>query len=144
MYRHVLVPTDFSAVSDLATRHACDLVRALGGQLTLLHLLEGPAADPEEAQVQLERLRRYARRPPTLLTRHCAPEGVVSSILTCLSEQRADLIVVGATGQGRSGSLSSVARELAFHASVPVHVVPAALTRTTAPPSGWRNIVQPT
>ncbi|MFC4426732.1 universal stress protein [Deinococcus navajonensis] len=141
MYRHVLVPTDFSAVSLQATKHACDLVRALGGQLTLLHVLGGDT-NPEDARLHLEALRHLARRPPTLLTRNGAPEGVVSSILTCVSEQRADLIVLGASGEGGADRLGSVARELAFRASVPVHVIPAVLTRSGGTPRAWRNIVQ--
>ncbi|MFC4637937.1 universal stress protein [Deinococcus hohokamensis] len=141
MYRHVLVPTDFSAVSLQATKHACDLVRALGGQLTLLHVL-GNDTNPEDARLHLETLRHLARRPPTLLMRDGASGGVVRSILTCVSEQRADLIVLGASGEGGADSLGSVARELAFRASVPVHVIPAVLTRSSGTPSGWRNIVQ--
>ena len=40
MFRQVLVPVKFSVCGRLAARHACDVVRAIGGAVTLLHVLE--------------------------------------------------------------------------------------------------------
>ena len=58
MFRQVLVPVKFSVCGRLAAWHACDVVRAIGGTVTLLHVLEYSApghldleaAEADEAQ----------------------------------------------------------------------------------------------
>ena len=87
MFRQVLVPVKFSVCGRLAAWHACDVVRAIGGTVTLLHVLEhaapghaeleaGEAQDAEarcqearhrEALALLRQLSLYARCPPNLL-----------------------------------------------------------------------------
>ena len=87
MFRQVLVPVKFSVCGRLAAWHACDVVRAIGGTVTLLHVLEysapghaeletGEVQDAEaqhqearyqEALALLRQLGLYARRPPRLL-----------------------------------------------------------------------------
>ena len=95
MFRQVLVPVKFSVCGRLAARHACDVVRAIGGTVTLLHVLEHSESKPyqsrpyefgrpeqedfgadearfreaqyREAQACLRQLGLYARRPPSLL-----------------------------------------------------------------------------
>lgn len=80
MFRQVLVPVKFSVCGRLAARHACDVARAIGGTLTLLHVLEYSAPGPpelenfevylahqEEALALLRQVGLYARRPPGFL-----------------------------------------------------------------------------
>ncbi len=49
MFRQVLVPVKFSVCGCLAAWHACDVVRAIGGTLTLLHVLEFSESAPHES-----------------------------------------------------------------------------------------------
>lgn len=43
MYRHILVPTDGSKLSEEAARAAIELARAIGARVTALHVLPVPA-----------------------------------------------------------------------------------------------------
>ena len=87
MFRQVLVPVKFSVCGRLAAWHACDVVRAIGGTVTLLHVLEHPtprhaeleAAEAQDAEARCQEARQqealallrqlglYARRPPNLM-----------------------------------------------------------------------------
>ncbi|MBW7917255.1 MAG: universal stress protein [Trueperaceae bacterium] len=42
MYRKILMPTDGSASSDLATKQGLELAKRLGAEVTFLHVLENP------------------------------------------------------------------------------------------------------
>ncbi len=42
MYRKILMPTDGSASSDLATKQGLELAQRLGAEVTFLHVLENP------------------------------------------------------------------------------------------------------
>jgi nucleotide-binding universal stress UspA family protein len=44
LFRHILVPTDFSHRSDAAVSYALQLAKQTHGQLTLLHVLPEPSA----------------------------------------------------------------------------------------------------
>jgi nucleotide-binding universal stress UspA family protein len=46
MYRHILVPTDGSRISEEAAAAAIELARALGARLTALHVV-APSAEPQ-------------------------------------------------------------------------------------------------
>jgi nucleotide-binding universal stress UspA family protein len=45
VFRHILVPTDFSHKSEAAVSYALQLAKQAHGQLTLLHVLPEPSAD---------------------------------------------------------------------------------------------------
>ena len=119
MFRQVLVPVKFSVCGRLAAWHACDVVRAIGGTVTLLHVLEHSApghaeleageaheaearseeAHHQEALALLRQLSLYARRPPNLLMVPAlygsAPGGVASAILRVAAQTGAELIMLG-------------------------------------------------
>ncbi len=44
VFRHILVPTDFSHRSEVAVSYALQLAKQADGQLTLLHVLPEPSA----------------------------------------------------------------------------------------------------
>jgi nucleotide-binding universal stress UspA family protein len=46
MYRHILVPTDGSRVSERAAKAAIALARIHGARLTALHVVAAPAEPP--------------------------------------------------------------------------------------------------
>ena len=46
MFTRILVPTDFSDLSDAALDHARELARTFGGSLHILHVVEAPNVPP--------------------------------------------------------------------------------------------------
>ena len=70
MLRRMLVAVDFSVCSRHTARYACDVSRAIGGAVTLLHVLEEHQSRPQDvevAQIFLRQLGLFARRPPSCL-----------------------------------------------------------------------------
>ena len=163
MFRQVLVPVEFSACGRLAARHACEVVRALGGTVTLLHVLE--YSQPErrelgrtlseqarfedvqlreaqlgEAQAQLRQLSLYARRPPVCLVVP-AQNGVAPVILDVAARVGAELIILGLHRQDgvRQGRLGPVVHQVLLGAGVPVQVTPN--TDGQRSDDGWRGVL---
>ncbi|TSA78694.1 universal stress protein, partial [Deinococcus detaillensis] len=115
MLRQMLVAVDFSVWSRDAAQHACDVARATGGKVTLLHVLEAHESGPsglEAAQTLLRELSLLGRRPPSCLivsakTRLDGPaggvkpeHGVALAILEVADQLGSELIVIGLHGQG--------------------------------------------
>ncbi len=169
MFRQVLVPVEFSACGRLAARHACEVVRAIGGTVTFLHVLE--YSQPErrelgkrrelgrtlseqarsedvqlreaqlgEAQAQLRQLSLYARRPPVCLVVP-AQNGVAPVILDVAARVGAELIILGLHRQDgvRQGRLGPVVQQVLLGAGVPVQVTPN--TDGQRSDDGWRGVL---
>ena len=161
MLRRMLVAVDFSECGRHAARYAFELARAMGGTVTLLHVLEesGPLSS-EPAQTLLRELGLQARRPPKCLI---VPAGnefdgpdsaadslrggvgpevqVVSAILAVAVGLDADLILLGPHGQGNTDgrALGQVTQRVLLNARQPVQVVPCNAHRTTYPRSLLRQ-----
>ena len=70
MLRRTLVTVDFSVWSRHVAQHAFDMARAIGGTVTLLHVLEDHESRPPDLEVAhtlLRDLSLLARRPPNCL-----------------------------------------------------------------------------
>ncbi len=102
--RHILAPTDGTAVARLATEIAVALARAAGSRLTVLHVIEQPGQTallrrtlpaPEESVLhQAEVLaRRHSVRAELREVVHARPGRVIRG----MSRRGIDLVVVGAT-----------------------------------------------
>ena len=166
MFRQVLVPVKFSVCGRLAAWHACDVVRAIGGTVTLLHVLEYSApghperekfevyrARQEEALALLRQVGLYARRPPGFLIvpapnrsalngsilNEPAPDGVASAILKVAAETGAELIMLGLRIRDGpvQGTLGRVVGPVLLGAGVPVQVTPC--RPTTGVATGMRS-----
>ena len=153
MLRRMLVAVDFSVCSRSAARHACDVARAVGGTITLLHVLEDYDPRPpdlEAARALLQQLSLLARRPPNCLIVPARSESngpdratddqskagrledeVALAILAAADHLDAELIVIGLRGQGSptDGVLGQVARRVLLDARIPVQVVPCSANR---------------
>jgi nucleotide-binding universal stress UspA family protein len=123
LVRRILCPTDFSEAAALATNHALSLAERLGADLTLLHVIEGvpvpgeplyrvvPEAEPlRQALEERARAQLRAAAPPDLGPRLRLRERLVvgraySEILRAAAEERPDLIVMGAQGDGPLGHM---------------------------------------
>ena len=144
----MLVPVDFSVWSRHAARHACDVARAIGGTVTLLHVLEDHESRPpdlEAARSLLRDLSLLARCPPTCLIvpagnqynrpgpaadslrGSVGPEAQVASVILAMADGLdAELILMGPHGQGNTDgmALGQVVRRVLLDARQPVQVVP--------------------
>jgi nucleotide-binding universal stress UspA family protein len=151
----MLVAVDFSDCGRHTAQYAFDTARAIGGTVTLLHVLEGQASGPlssEAAQTLLRELSLQARRPPKCLVvpagnefdrpglaadslrGRVGPEAqVASAILAVADGLDADLILLGPHGQGNTDSraLGQVAQHVLLNARQPVQVVPCNTHRPT-------------
>ncbi|ADV66067.1 universal stress protein [Deinococcus maricopensis] len=144
MFRHILVPVDDALTSAQAAQYAFTLTRALGGQATLLRLLENPSpAAHERASAQLSALAREARRPPRQVILPLHDHDAVQAITAYAQGQQVDLIVLGVTGEGglTDEAVGRLATTLARTSGVPVHL--AAVTRAGRPAgsNAWRRAV---
>jgi len=126
MYRHILVPTDGSRVSEQAATAAISLARAVGARLTALHVVPPPCAPPLEkwaygaefsAKASQSREQRGALyvdgiREEALLAGvpcDCAIVAGASPSGAIVREARArgcDLIVMGSHGRAGAGAIS--------------------------------------
>lgn len=137
MYKHILVPVDGSACSDLAAQHALALAQAMQSKLTFLHVVDvsrlialGPdavvvddRADLEAtgretlAHWQAESQSRGVKADTELLS------GVPAECILARADE-CDAIVMGT--HGRTGMrrvlLGSVAEHVLHHAKCPVIV----------------------
>ena len=141
-FQHVLVPIDFGESSQRALDLAVDLVKSLGGSLTIAHVYEIPTygysaltyhdADlerhaEEDARGKLEgalaAVRPSIPRVNGLLRRGAAWEQIVALI----GETKADLVVMGTHGRHgiQRALLGSVAERTVRMSPVPVLMVPA-------------------
>ncbi|MBB5233962.1 universal stress protein [Deinococcus budaensis] len=148
MFRQVLVPVDFGVCSVRAVHHACDLVRAIGGSLTLLHVLEDvedTSPDGEAARRAESRLRTLAgrsRRPAHVVVEPGHGRPVAQVILAVAARLRAELLVLGPHGQADPDSrqLGRVTRDLLLEARLPVQVVPGRWPLPGPPGARWRML----
>ena len=145
----ILVPTDFSAASAAALKHACELADALHAEVCVLHVVENPypigaytefyglpdeffERREQQARAQLDAVltpEQQARYHAAMVLRHGDP---AREILQYLHEHGAVHLVVMAT-HGRGGvarlMMGSVADKIVRMAPCPVVTVRAADAR---------------
>lgn len=144
MYKHILVPTDGSKLSDAAVKEAVGLAKLLGAKVTLLHVV------PEqiwpvyaESAVLVEsysrnELRAESKRQAEVLLEKAAKKAGVAvntvqlfsdvpyeAIIKTAAKQKCDLIVMSSHGRkGFAGFLlGSETQKVLTHSKVPVLVV---------------------
>jgi nucleotide-binding universal stress UspA family protein len=141
--KRILVPTDFSDTSVVATKYALALAEAMGSQLHVLHVLDNPLAYAWGAEAFIEppadyyqRLEQQAReRMDRLLTEaerrkfdaklELRTGSPFAEIITCAEERAVDLLVMGTHGRGAVAHmlLGSVAERVGRKAPCPVLTV---------------------
>jgi len=135
----ILVPIDFSSASRATLVRAVGIARALGGQLTLLHVSEPPryggsmnelpGSIPPQIPIAPEKLARrlqaLARKsvPTALAGEILVGEGVAGETIVAVARQRRCRLIVSAT-HGYSGMkrmlLGSTAEYIVRHSPCPV------------------------
>jgi nucleotide-binding universal stress UspA family protein len=107
---NILHPTDFSECSDFAFRTACDLARASGGRVTVLHVVPPPIVVYGEGIVPPEPIGFLAAAEEAIGRRQCPDDAVrvdrrvvegdpVTEILHAAAADGSDLIVLGTHGR---------------------------------------------
>jgi nucleotide-binding universal stress UspA family protein len=147
MYKHILVPTDGSALSDKAVAAAIKLASLLGARITAFHAMEpyplqgayaAEASGVAELQPELfaERSEEYAKRVleafKTMATAakvECATEYATArspshAIVEKARAEKCDLIVMASHGRrGLEGFLlGSETQKVLTHSTIPVLV----------------------
>jgi nucleotide-binding universal stress UspA family protein len=143
MFKHMLLPTDGSAISESAVRTGVDLARSLGARVTGLHVippfhvLTSQVAMLEDARAEYEReSMALAIRHLEFIVRTAASHAVAcdtltesggdvyQSILDVARTRGCDLIVMASHGRrGIAGILiGSQTQHVLTHARVPVLV----------------------
>ena len=147
MYKHILVPTDGSALSDKAVDAAIILAQALGSRITAFHAIEpyplqgayaAEASGVAELQPEIfaERSEDYARRVLETFkstaraanvecaTAYATSRSPSAAIVDKAREANCDLIVMASHGRrGLEGFLlGSETQKVLTHSSIPVLV----------------------
>lgn len=137
--KKILVPTDFSKLSDNALNYAVQLAKLTGAELLLLHAYLTPlfAEDSalistrqylqEEAEDNLEKLKESIEETnPDLKISYAAIDGIPVDVITFYAKkQHIDLIVIGAQGTGnlQEKIVGSTASTLIRKTKTPVMVI---------------------
>jgi nucleotide-binding universal stress UspA family protein len=147
MYKHLLIPTDGSRLSDKAVKEGIALAKQLGARLTLYHavpdypeplyfesVVMAPYAQPEHYRAQAE---RHGAKVLAKASARAAAAGIEAvtytnlanvpweGIIAAATKKRCDLIVMASHGRrGVSGFLlGSETQKVLTHSKVPVLVV---------------------
>lgn len=143
-FQRVLCPVDFSPASEQAIGFALDLGRQSGGTVTMLSVVEWLAeeqpvgsADFDVTALREQMARKSRERLETLLASESRTWAEVEvmvttgrahrEVLRVASEQKADIIVMGAQGRGGVGLalFGSTTQQVVRSAACPVLVVHA-------------------
>jgi nucleotide-binding universal stress UspA family protein len=147
MYKHILLPTDGSALSDKAVAAAIKLAQLLGARITAFHAMEpfplqgayaAEASGVAELQPELfaERSEEYAKRVLAAVasaaaaakvqcaTNHAISRSASQAIVEMARKEGCDLIVMASHGRrGLEGFLlGSETQKVLTHSSIPVLV----------------------
>jgi nucleotide-binding universal stress UspA family protein len=152
-FQRILVPTDFSDLSQVALRYAAEMAHSNGGQLFILHAVDtlGPEnvtygeavsqPQPEEAYRRRlwEDIHQVKSPLPDVPVHYLLSElDTAAAVVQAAAQQHCDLIVIGS--HGRTGLkrllMGSVAEEVVRKAPCPVLVVKAPKEPPATPPVG--------
>ena len=144
--RNVLVPVDFSPPSRLAVDYAVSLARKFRAKLTLMHVVESPSAlaqlfQSENAEVKIAPSDQALLMLSSLVAAEDQDDldlrtvlksgNIKDEIIATITEQQADVVVMGTHGRAFFGRLviGSVTEAILRKVSIPVLTV----SRATRP-----------
>ncbi len=144
MFRNILVPIDFSDITQSVLAEARRFARQFGGKITLIHVAApepdfigyevGPAYIRDsvarhlrEEHLTLQKHQDTFRQEGLEVTSMLVPGVPVRKIVAEVDRLKPDLIIIGSHGHGALYHLlmGSVAEAVVKHASCPVLIVPA-------------------
>lgn len=155
--KKILIPIDFSPYAASAARTGLFLARRTGAELHFLHVVSGPEdwnrmsvrrqqEDPEmegrmvDAQIKLEKFATNTIFKGIELITHIRTGVPYQQIIELADEEKTDLIIVGAHGEGESNTvfIGSTAQRVLRVAPCPVLSVKKNFT-----PSSFKRILFP-
>lgn len=139
--KKILVPTDFTSVSDCAINHAATLCKAIQAEVNLLHVVD----KTEEAVTAKDKLEEQVTRfrnefPDIKFDYHTRIGSIFEDIGDAAAEIGATMIIMGTHGmKGLQYLIGSNALRVITNSSVPFVVVQERHIRE----DGYKNIVVP-
>jgi len=135
--KNVLVPVDFSPPSRLAVNYGVSLAREFRAKLILMHVVESPSAlahpfSAESARIEKEHREQATRMLSALLASEDQDDldlriviktgDIKEEIASTISEQRADVAVMGTHGRGLFGRwlIGSITQGILRKVPIPV------------------------
>ena len=135
---HLLVPTDFTAVTENALKQAIEIAKNIPSKITLLHLL-GEDGNTEEAISRIEALAARYRTGNLQIATQVSTGTIYEDISRFAEELQASLVVMGTHGmKGIQYLLGSRAMRVITSATLPFLVTQQRPVRSTI-----NNIVVP-
>ncbi|WP_342120011.1 universal stress protein [Pseudoduganella sp. OTU4001] len=131
MFRHILIPSDGSAASQLAVNAALRMARESGARVTAIHVLpEEPALmanvapQPAEDQILLAIARQATSLNVNCATLQIHAEQPHAAIVATALQRSCDLIAMASRGRSGLASLmlGSVTQKVLTHSKIPVLV----------------------
>jgi nucleotide-binding universal stress UspA family protein len=130
MFRHILIPSDGSAASQLAVNAALRMARESGARVTAVHVLpEEPALASVSAQQPENAILADIARQAATLHVHCATIEVHAdqphaAIISTALQRGCDLIAMASRGRSGLASLmlGSQTQKVLTHSKIPVLV----------------------
>jgi universal stress protein A len=134
IFKKILAPTDFSDLSARGVRYACQLAKAVGAEVTILHvvIVDESGINKREMEEHKQRLDEFVAKSvadvgANLRIRKVVDAGqAYGTIVDCAENERIDLIVM--SSHGRSGLsrmlIGSVTDKVLRGAPCPILVVP--------------------
>jgi nucleotide-binding universal stress UspA family protein len=143
VYRHILIPTDGSALSEMAIRHGLTLARAVGARVTVLTVSlpfrsfaidpvmvsDNPVRYEQECEALAEKAFEIARKEAAVAgvsceTRHVTQAQPYQAIVETAQAQGCDLICMASHGRKGVSALvlGSETNKVLTHSKIPVLV----------------------
>lgn len=137
MFKHLLVPTDGSALSEAAIQMAVTLASESGARVTGLHVIPEFHVLAYGAEVIADTEDQFIQAARVVLTKAATQAGVecdtftrnrahpYEAIISVAAQRKCDLIVMASHGRGgmRAVLLGSETQKVLTHCQIPVLVV---------------------
>ena len=135
----ILVPTDFSKAAECALGHAVTVVKTVGGEIVLMHVV-AKREDVEAAKSEVETLAKKASEETGIKVSGMIRVGnIFDDIANAATETEAKMIIMGTHGmKGMQYITGSYAMKVITNSKVPFIVVQLKENKI-----GYKNIVLP-
>lgn len=122
--KKILVPTDFTPVSDVAIKYAIDLAKHAGGDVHLLHIVKDQD-DVDQAREKLDKKSAEFESISSTRLNHIVRVGnIFDDIPNVAHEDNAEIVVMGTHGlQGMQFIVGSHALRIITESKVPMIIV---------------------
>lgn len=120
----IVVPTDFTPVSEVAIRYGCEIAGATGSEVQLLHIVK-EKNETEEARSRMQKqVDQFSPDHKVKISTMARVGNIFDDIPQVAAEEKADLVVMGTHGlQGMQFIVGSHALRIVTESTVPIIIV---------------------